>query len=252
MKSLLAAMLIAVMLLAAAPAGAADQPVLGSPDYVMNGSGWGTVAPTGVSNGGSPGGVMSNIRWKNWGAPTATGTGEVHINPPQGNYYPPIRVPVKVTKIGTCPGSDRPAYLELWLRSPQWPGGPLGTWWKWSGGDVCHYGDTDPAYASSRWPGRCGNVGEYGDPGAVQSIDVYRLSCSRARSVAGLIRSEPKYSQQRACVTAAGCKVRIRGMHCQLSARPEERDYNGAQEQRVACTRGNANFSAWHVLPGAG
>lgn len=55
-------------------AQAAPEPVLGHP-WAPYQQGYGTVRPTNVFNGGDPTGAVSHIRWQNWGAATAIGTG---------------------------------------------------------------------------------------------------------------------------------------------------------------------------------
>src|ERR1044072_8493249 len=68
------------------------EPVLGSPDYSPPyGSGWGTAAPTGLSNGGVPSGVLTDITWKHWGRKVAHGRASAAIYRPEGNYCPRLR-----------------------------------------------------------------------------------------------------------------------------------------------------------------
>lgn len=235
----------------ASDAAAAD-PVLGSPTYVGDfGTGWGTVAPAVLSNGGVPSGTLGDIRWSGWGSPTATGSATAALYLPEGGYYRTrTRVPVKATNLATCPGSDTPAYTELWLRLPQWPGGPLGSWFKWSASKtICDFDERDPVYSKARSPGHCGSIGATLEPGTVQSISTYRMSCSRARSAARVIRSTARYWSPPKCSTAAGCRSRVRGLHCAVSLHRD--DNSGAAEriQRVACRRGQSTFTAWHIIP---
>jgi hypothetical protein len=154
----------AVLAFLAAPAAARATPVLGSPDYITSGAGWGTSAPHEVFNGGSPGGLVDHIKWRRWGKPVARGRGKANIYRPNGGYYPPVTTVLRARKLGTCPGRSELAYLVLELRTPNWPGGPLGPWLKWSGSrTLCDYDDTDPAYDyPKRPPGLCADIGSTG------------------------------------------------------------------------------------------
>ncbi len=114
-------------------------PVLGVSDYVNGGEGWGTVAPSLIFNGGSPGGRASDITWENWGTATARGRGKLPLSRPEGNYYPSLgAIELEATRLSTCPGDDQPAYTRLRIRAPEVPGGPLGAWALWSL-DLCEY-----------------------------------------------------------------------------------------------------------------
>src|SRR5215475_8592405 len=113
---------------------ASPAPVLGSPDYFAPGGvGFGTVAPRTVHNGGDPSGLVDHIRWMGWSRTVAHGVGRGNIFMPMGAYYPPVRVLLRARNLGTCPGHPERAYTTLEARYPQWPGGPLGEWFRWSG-----------------------------------------------------------------------------------------------------------------------
>jgi hypothetical protein len=238
----------AVLAFLAAPAAARATPVLGSPDYITSGAGWGTSAPHEVFNGGSPGGLVDHIKWRRWGKPVARGRGKANIYRPNGGYYPPVTTVLRARKLGTCPGRSELAYLVLELRTPNWPGGPLGPWLKWSGSrTLCDYDDTDPAYDyPKRPPGLCADIGEYGEPTTINSIQSYRLSCKRARQVARGVRT--RLSTECA---QSGCTKKVHGLTCRL-ARVRSDETIGIEypypAQRVACRRGSRTMSAWAVL----
>jgi len=226
---------------------AATQPVLGSPEYLPGGTGFGEATPRVIFNGGSPGGLLNRISWTGWGKPTAVGTGYVAVNRPQGNYYPLVRASLMVSVLGTCPGRSERAYKVLKLRVPQWPGGPLGSWLKWSGTrTICSYDEPDPSYEDGS-PGRCDAVGEFGAPDTVQSIAVYRMTCRRAepiaRTLGGLRVAQGCYRQ--------GCRRTINGARCHLhrlvSGETTGTDYPYPL-QRVSCRAGKSTFSAFKVL----
>jgi hypothetical protein len=117
----------------AAAAGAAANPVLGAKAFAAPyGTGWGTVEPTEIFNGGDPSGSVRDIKWTGWGNPSAIGYGLNPIFKPHGGYYrKPARVELRATALGRC-GSRR-AYTRLEIRAPKKPGGKLGKWTSWSG-----------------------------------------------------------------------------------------------------------------------
>lgn len=242
---------IGVLGLAATPAGAV---VLGSPTYVPNGAGWGEAEPSVFSNGGVPSGQITGIKWKGWGAPAATGTGLASIYKPAGNYYPRLRVPLRVSNIGTCPGQADPAYLTLELRHLLWPGSPLGPWVKWSGSqDLCDYHVTDPAYADGEPPGYCGYTGdEYKESGHVINIQANQVACKKARSIASApIRGS---SHHKVSCWRSGCSQKVQGFHCRYYG-VKSIDYVDSEGapvsnplQRVACKKGRASIAWFSVL----
>jgi hypothetical protein len=124
--------------LAAAPALARAGLVLGSHAFAGKyGEGWGKVEPAEIFNGGDPSGSVRNIKWRNWGDPTAIGHGLNPIFKPHGGYYrKPARIELRATEIGRCSGHR--AYRKLEVRIPKKPGGKLGPWFSWSGADnIC-------------------------------------------------------------------------------------------------------------------
>lgn len=234
-----------------AQAAPAAEPVLGSPDYVLGGGGFGTYAPTWISNGGVPSGTMHDIRWRDWGAPVATARAKASIYRPQGAYFPPVGAVVRAQDLGTCPGRPEQAYRTLMRRVPQWPGGPLGPWLKWSGSrTLCGYADTDPAYDHpARPPGLCGSVGDDYEPSDVYSIVAYRLSCARARDVARRVGDRGSSFR---CADR-GCSFAVRRLTCRLARLHAGEMTLGSLAaypvQRLACRRGDGVMSAWLVLP---
>jgi hypothetical protein len=115
----------------AAPSG--PIPVLGSKSFAQPfGAGFGHAEPEVIFNGGDPSGEVSNIRWKNWGDPSAIGTGRSPIFRPGGGYFRKrARVELRATKLGEC--GAKVAYARLEIRAPRHPGGKLGRWMLWSG-----------------------------------------------------------------------------------------------------------------------
>jgi hypothetical protein len=115
-------------------------PVLGQKGFgVPSATGWGTIKPKEVFNGGDPSGHVGAITWKHWGSRVATGTGRGVIFMPQGGYYPgTVKVDLRAFDLGHC-ASHRPlAYERLDVRYPSRPGGKLGKWSRWGGkGSIC-------------------------------------------------------------------------------------------------------------------
>src|SRR4051812_41959513 len=139
-RTLIPLVLVLGALFAAASARAAEEPAPAGPVPVLGaksfatpfGSGFGTVKPVTIFNGGDPSGEVSKIRWTGWGEPTAIGTGLNPIFKPHGGYYrKPARVELRATALGKC--GKRAAYTKLEVRIPKKPGGKLGKWFSWSG-----------------------------------------------------------------------------------------------------------------------
>jgi hypothetical protein len=105
------------LFLAAYAAGAtnAQEPILGH-FWPPDSKGYGTVRPTTIFNGGDPTGLVSHIRWHNWGKPLAVGIGE-------GDYvWPGLGVAdgstaavarIVAFDLGTCDG-------KLMYREVEW------------------------------------------------------------------------------------------------------------------------------------
>jgi hypothetical protein len=241
---ILAPLLVLVLLLCAS-ARAADAPVLGSPEFYANGVGFGTVAPRTIHNGGDPSGYIGSIRWAGWGRTVAHGVGKGNIFRPMGGYYPPVRVRLRVRDLGTCPGHPERAYTTFEARYPQWPGGPLGSWFKWSGSN--HTMCDDGIDYDSASPGACRSVAGTYRAGAVMSIAVYKLSCARARQVAARIR---RWARPPGC-EQHGCRTRVLGLKCHLD-RVHGGESAGFEHprrvQRLACRDGAPSLSAFLVL----
>jgi len=121
----------------ASSASPASEPVLGSRDFAAPyGAGFGSVQPQVISNGGVPSGMMEEISWRHWGEATAFGRGLGHQYKPRGGYYRKrVKVRLKAERLGTCPGSKRPAYTRLRAKFQKRPGGGWGPWFLWSGAD---------------------------------------------------------------------------------------------------------------------
>jgi hypothetical protein len=233
----------------AAAASGAPAPVLGSPHYIdgAGAEGFGTVAPRTIYNGGVPSGRVSRIEWTGWGRPTARAHATGNIYRPGGGYFPPLSVRLRASRLGVCTGRSRLAYRALEFRAPQWPGGPLGPWTKWSGSrTMCDYNDQDPAYQYPRRPlGYCADVGRYDKLGTVQSIEAYRLSCRTARAAARVIgrRFRSGGCAKAVCSVQAGsarCRVR-HWQHGDITG-------GGVRLARVVCRRGAGTMSAFLVF----
>ena len=111
--------------------------VLGSFSFAPNGKGFGTSKPRTIYNGGVPSGLVTQIRWRNWGSARATGIGKNAIYKPGGGYYArKATIHLRATRRGRCPNADRPAYRRLEARLPSRPGGKLGRWFLWAGANT--------------------------------------------------------------------------------------------------------------------
>jgi hypothetical protein len=211
--------------------------VLGSSAFAPHGAGFGTAHPHRIFNGGDPNGMVSSIHWTGWGSATARGRGLNPIFRPQGGYFAQrARVRLRAQRLGRC--GSVPAYTKLYIRFPQWPGGPLGPWWPWAGAKtICGGGGIDASHP----PGYCGRVGGSADdpPGTVFSLAAYRLRCRTAKQAAAVLA-------QAGC-GAGGCRRRIGSLRCRLErVRAGERTpFGNHPAQRMACVRASANFTAW-------
>jgi hypothetical protein len=222
---------------------AAATVLLGSPAYVPSGSGFGTAHPSAIFNGGVPSGMVSGITWTGWGGAVASGRGLNPIYRPQGGYFGRrARIALRAEQIGTCPDGTGPAYTQLRIRLPNWPGGPLGPWVKWGGSkSICSFDELE----TRRPAGICASVGSRTyTPGALFSITAYRVSCRTARRAAATLRHVR---------CRRGCTRSVRGLHCRLE-RLHAGEYSANIDrrypaQRVACTRHGGNFTGWLALP---
>ena len=91
--TLIGASLIASLTLVAgasshsAPDRLAHGPVtLGSKRFAPYGSGWGSVEPRKIWNGGDASGLIQRIHWHHWGHHRAKGHGRTFIFKPHGGY----------------------------------------------------------------------------------------------------------------------------------------------------------------------
>ena len=115
------------------PQAPAGQPVLGIKEVYPGGKGWGTKAPAIVYNGGVPSGLIDHIRWRNWGAPVAYGSGITSIYKPNGGYYPQqVPAELRAEDLGRCRPGGPLTYRRLYVRNPLKPGGPVDQWRLWS------------------------------------------------------------------------------------------------------------------------
>jgi hypothetical protein len=210
--------------------------VLGSSAFAPQGDGFGTAHPRRIFNGGDPSGTVTSIHWTGWARAVAHGRGLNPIFKPQGGYFAQrARIRLRAQRLGRCGAG--PAYTRLYVRLPQWPGGPLGPWWRWAAAKtLCTAGEID----ASSPPGYCGRVGSRDDtPGTVFSLVAYRLSCRTARRAAGVLR--------RAGCGAGGCRRHVGSLRCRLERvrSGEGTSFGRHPAQRVACTRGSANVTGW-------
>lgn len=212
--------------------------VLGSSAFAPVGYGFGTAHPHAIHNGGDPNGGVDHIHWRGWGRPVAHGRGLNPIFLPGGGYYRRrASVLLRAERIGRCPAGTGPAYTRLFVRAPQWPGGPRGPWFSWSGStEIC---DQKGPY-SDTFPGDCGHAGRHAyGLGSVLDIIAYRVRCRTAKRVAGVMA--------RAGCSAAGCRRTVSGLHCRLERLHRLETYRHRPLQRLACTRGPADFTGWLV-----
>jgi hypothetical protein len=135
---------VAACLCFVSAAAAANPPVLGKKGLMPYGTGWGSAHPQTLFNGGSPAGRVSRISWRRWGSATAIGSGRAPQYRPGGGYYAKrVRVQLRATRLGRCPGGHRRAYTRLIAREQTKPGGPFGDWFAWTL-DLCRF-DAEPA-----------------------------------------------------------------------------------------------------------
>jgi hypothetical protein len=243
------------LVLAAVPAsasGAAATVVLGSPNYVSGGEGWGEQRPARIVSGRVPAAVAVRIHWRQWGSFRASGRGFSTVTTPQNGYYRKrVRIQLLAKNVGQCPGESQLAYKALLIRVPKWPGAPLGPWRKWRGTQgLCDASHLDPRYIR-RPPGYCGQIEEGTWPGDVDSITAYRVACKRARAVARSARRQVEWRTRSSCARH-GCTRRARGFRCRFE-RLHADEHTGANGyefpvQRVACRRGRRNITWWFVL----
>jgi hypothetical protein len=176
-RSAYALLSLAACMALASPAPAAGPPVLGKKGLMPYGTGWGTAHPREIFNGGAPSGSVGRIRWRHWGAATATGSGRAPTYKPGGGYYAKrVRVQLRATRLGRCPGGHRRAYTRLIVREQTKPGGPFGDWFAWTL-DLCDF-DAEPAPcpAVSFAPERSDGAADLG---------AWDTDCPTAQAVAG-------------------------------------------------------------------
>jgi hypothetical protein len=129
-----------------ATAQSSSSVVLGSKLFYAPGSeGFGTVAPARIYNGGVPSGEVDNITWQDWGQPVATGQGLTWIYRPVGGYYDQQgAIQLRAQGIGHCRNRKgkkikQLAYRRLFASVVDYPGGPFGKWFRWSGAkSICN------------------------------------------------------------------------------------------------------------------
>ncbi len=127
------------------PAGASaenDTAVLGKRDFMGEyGKGWGTVKPRVIYNGGTAGGYVKKIGWRDWGTYKAHARGRTYAYKPGGGMYRrSVGIKLRAFDKGTCPGSSKTAYRRLKVSVQKRPGGRFGRWHSWSGSPtICTY-----------------------------------------------------------------------------------------------------------------
>lgn len=161
--------------------------------------GYGLVKPSTIFNGGDPTGLVQRVTWNNWGQPRAIGHGT-------GDYvWPgesvargsiPSRATVIAWDLGPCRGQL--AYRRISWFFPA-------------------YGDTfdpsqwiDPctgAYAPYKPPRNCADVTIRSPHGYASQVQVYGISCSRAREI---ISTSPSVRY----VTFGESRFRHAGLYC--------------------------------------
>jgi hypothetical protein len=134
-RSALAAVVLLLALVLPPASLAGPVPLLGSSIfYAPHSKGFGTPHPTGISNGGDPSGIVTSITWKSWGGALAIGDGMSYIFRPNGGYYArPVRIELRAQHLGSCHAGGALVYRQLAIREPKKQGGPLGSWFLWSG-----------------------------------------------------------------------------------------------------------------------
>jgi hypothetical protein len=145
-RVMLAALTVLVLSSVLVATAEASPVVLGSRLYAPFGKGFGTVAPTEIYNGGVPSGDVKGIVWQDWGQSAATGQGLTSVYAPEGGYYPdPGAIQLRAQGIGRCRNKKgkpekRLAYRRLFARVVDYPDGPFGHWFRWSGTrSICRF-----------------------------------------------------------------------------------------------------------------
>jgi hypothetical protein len=117
-----------------APGAAGSEIVLGSKQFVPNGTGWGTAHPRVIFNGGVPNGKAWRLSWSRWGRRVAGARGLTWIYRPHGGYFgQPAAIELRAYGIGQCTAGGPRAYRHLRVREAIRPGGPFGRWYTWGG-----------------------------------------------------------------------------------------------------------------------
>lgn len=138
-----AAVAAALLMVAVSRAASPGTVVLGSSAYAgPTGAGWGKAHPSEIFNGGDPSGLVTHIRWTNWGGAVASGQGLNAITKPNGGYYGKlVTIELRAYDKGRCTAQGPVAYRRLSAREPSRPGGPFGPWQAWSGSKtLCRFG----------------------------------------------------------------------------------------------------------------
>ena len=108
------------------------EPVLGAKAFAPKGGGFGTAYPTSFFNGDDERGYVGHIHWSNWSSSTAIGSGRRATGP-----QTTVAIQPRAHDLGTCPGSQRPAYRHLAFRQ-RTRSGKFGPWHDWAGGhSIC-------------------------------------------------------------------------------------------------------------------
>ena len=69
-------------------------------------SGYGSVRPVTINNGGDPTGIVMNLSWQSWGGARAVGTGTGYYDPPNVPVAQSTKQPATVVafNLGNCDG----------------------------------------------------------------------------------------------------------------------------------------------------
>jgi hypothetical protein len=116
------------------------QIVLGSKtSFLPSRVGWGTPKPRLINNGGDPSGIVSDIRWRNWGQSTATANGVTWLDPTLTRGWVRGRAQLRASRIGRCSSRGPRAYTRLEGRVAPEKGGRFSSWMLWNGRpNLCH------------------------------------------------------------------------------------------------------------------
>jgi hypothetical protein len=100
--------------------------VLGAKDFVSwHGRGFGTPHPSKLLVGGDPSVLITQIRWRGWGGPTASAVGRYAApDYKHGGYYhrKRLRAVLRAARIGRCSRNGPRSYMSLKVHVALQPG----------------------------------------------------------------------------------------------------------------------------------